>query len=132
MASVYIYTHVIPSLLCSAGDHLLPNGATNHHQACDAVCVLCHNDAQPLNFVQTPNGNSTSTCTYMYMYLICIHVRIIIVLKFVYKYALYNGYQVYTYMYIFMHCICSAHSVDLRNLQNALRNLGIPRMRGNL
>jgi thiamine kinase-like enzyme len=40
------------------GDYALLNGPDDHHhQACDSVCVLCHNDAQPLNFVQTPNGD---------------------------------------------------------------------------
>ena len=38
-------------------------------------------------------------------------------------------YLALVYIHVY---ICSAHSMDLRNIQNALRNLGIPRMRDNL
>ena len=31
-------------------------------QACDSHCVLCHNDAQPLNFVRTPHGKRVCVC----------------------------------------------------------------------
>ena len=79
-AHIHVYVHHSSSLLRSVGDHLLPNGATNQHQACDAVCVLCHNDAQPLNFVQTPNGSSTSTYIHVYtcILLVLIHVYTVI------------------------------------------------------
>ena len=44
-------------------------GLTSSDQlACDAICVLCHNDTQPLNFVQKPGGKYT--CIY-HIYIYC-------------------------------------------------------------
>ena len=42
-------------------------------QACDSHCVLCHNDAQPLNFVRTPHGKRVCVCV-----CVCVFVHFIV------------------------------------------------------
>ena len=56
---VYVCVCVRASTIILTGTRGLANGTDEYRQACDSQCVLCHNDAQPLNFIQTPNG----TCT---------------------------------------------------------------------
>ena len=47
---MYVYIYIY-----AAGDHVLTESEA-HWQACGSPCILCHNDPQPLNFIQTPDG----------------------------------------------------------------------------
>ena len=70
------------------------------------------------------------TCIYMYLRTCtCTHELFKGIWTYIHIHVyVYNIYMYMYLQYLYMY-ICSAHSRNLRILQNTLRNLGIPRMR---